>query len=919
MILFSLSGFSQDNDLEVSVKEYQSFYPKDQINNLKGNKLFLNWAKDKDHFSTESPLVFSRNSFISKSPSDPPTLDLDAITVGEDYEFFLEPTTFNVFPVTRGNAAITSDTGTISNATIIVSGNLDPSELLAINNGAGFDLYFLTGNNTFTYDFGGGIIIEVEQTGTSFVITETTNDPIPNNIFEDFLETIFYGDLTSPYTEGVRTLDITLNDTTGGSTTSQTIINVVTAPVAVDDTNNINADATVPVTGNIVTNDTDATSGGDVLSITEVNVFPGTVGGTYNTLYGSIVVQSDGSYSYTVDTDSPAVAGLVNGTILQDIFAYTVEDSTGAFDYGILTITINGIDDLPVAVDDNDSVTVNVVNTATGNVIEGNGTDGEDLLDRPLSRLIWENEFTNGTTVGGTTRTIDGVNLNFTSLDPDGIGTVNNQISANTDTNGGHTGYLLFNIDAATNSVADTQLIIDFSQEVFNLGFLVTDIDFSQGTVWQDQITIQGFSGGSPTPISYNFIRTGGIVEAGGDTYYGTGVAIPEDATGNINIAFQSPIDQLILSYNYGPDVTDANPGGQIAGISDIFWQGDNNVTIVAVDGNPLSVGNTIATTYGFLTLNSDGSYTYTLDTTNTAVQALPQGSTLIDTIPYTLRDALLSTDTANLIITINGTAADTDGDGIVDSLDDDDDNDGVLDTVENSLGVDPSGDADGDGILNYEDFTDNGSGTAPVCADNDSNGICDTLDPVFDFDQDGIPNHFDLDSDNDGVYDVVEAGGTDANQDGIADGAVDGSGVPSSASGGIAPIDTNSDGSLDFLNLDSDGDGCSDANEAYNSSSADGGDSGVYGTDPVTVDSDGLVSGASYNTGNVAAVTDSSFAKACVLDLVISKTVTDSTPDEGDTIVYTITVTNNGPIEATNISLDDVLPTGVTATGTNV
>ena len=40
--------------------------------------------------------------------------------------------------------------------------------------------------------------------------------------------------------------------------------------------------------------------------------------------------------------------------------------------------------------------------------------------------------------------------------------------------------------------------------------------------------------------------------------------------------------------------------------------------------------------------------------------------------------------------------------------------------------------------------------------------------------------------------------------------------------------------------------------------------------------------------------------------------------PNEGDTIVYTITLTNNGIAEFTGISVDDVLPAGVTATGTN-
>ncbi|WP_035085725.1 beta strand repeat-containing protein, partial [Aquimarina latercula] len=671
--------FSQKELSITKVEAYQNFYPQDQENRLQGNDLLL--SRSKVEFKTESLPVFSSRSFSSRSPLDPPTLDLDGITVGDDYEFFLEPTTGNVFPISRGEVQITSDTGTISNATIIVSGNIDASELLAINNGAGFDLYFFTANNTFTYDLGGGIILEVAQTGTSFVITETTNDPIPNNILEDFIQTIFYGDLTSPYTEGVRTLDVTLNDTTGGSSTSQTIINIVVNPEAVDDSNSIAANAIVPVTGNVLTNDTDASAGGDVLAVSEVNVFPGFVGVPYNTLYGTLTVQSDGSYSYTVDNDNPAVAGLINGTSLDDIIAYTVEDSTGAFDYGILTITINGVDDPPVAVDDFNSVTVGVTNTATSNLIEGDGVNGQDLLDRPLSMLVWESQFTNGQEVNGLSRTIDGITLDFTEADPNNIGTISNLTSQNTATNGGHTGYLLFNIDPATNPNADTSITVDFDQEVFNLGFLVVDIDYSQGTAWQDQMTIQGFLDG--VPVTFTNTITGGIVDAGGDAYYGTGSAVPSDATGNINVAFDGPINQLVLSYNYGPDATAADPGGQIAGISDIFWQGDNGVTVITINGTPVVGATTVATTYGFITVNPDGTYTYTVDTTNPAVANLLVGQTLTDTIPYELRDALLSIDDANLIITINGSAVDTDMDGEPDWTDLDDDNDGILDENE--------------------------------------------------------------------------------------------------------------------------------------------------------------------------------------------------------------------------------------------
>uniref|UniRef100_UPI00190F8FBC beta strand repeat-containing protein n=1 Tax=Aquimarina sp. AU474 TaxID=2108529 RepID=UPI00190F8FBC len=758
----SVTFFGQNIRDKIDVEPYENFYIQDQIFNTSGNDLFL---RNVQSDQSEVPSFrLAKSTFSTKSPLDPPTLDLDEIEAGDDYTFFLEPTTTNVFRITRGNVAITSDTGTLSGASITVAGNLDASELLAIPNaGGGFDLYFLGNNNDFTYNQGGGIVLRVVQTGTSFTITETTNTPIPNAVMADFLEQIFYGDLTSPYSEGVRTLDVTLNDTTGGSSTSQTFINVVVAPDAVDDSNSVDINLTTTATGNLLTNDVDNSVGGDVLSVSEVNVFPAAVGSTYNTLYGSIVVQSNGSYTYTVDTSNSAIAGLTSTTSLDDIIAYTTEDSTGAFDYGILTITIDGADDPPVAVDDTNSVSVGVVTTATGNVIEGDGVNGEDLLDRPLSRLIWENEFANGTLVGGSTVTIGGVDLDFTSLDPDGIGTGFNQSSQNTLTNGGHTGYLLFNIDPATNPVADTQLVIDFSQEVFNVGFLITDIDYSQGTAWQDQVTIHGFAGGSPTPITFQFIRTGGIVESGGDTFYGLGTAIESDATGNINVAFQSPIDQLVISYNYGPNTTDADPGGQIAGLSDIFWQGENIVSIIEVNGVAGNVGNSIATMYGFLTINADGSYTYILDQTNPAVIALAPGDTLIDSTPYTLQDSTPSTDIANLIITIIGTF-DTDGDGVRDPVDIDDDNDGILDITENSLSVDPSADADGDGIFNYQDFDNNGTGTAPVCLDADINGVCDTLDPAFDTDGDGVANHLDLDSDNDGIPDNVEAQTTGGN-----------------------------------------------------------------------------------------------------------------------------------------------------------
>ncbi|HEX7048548.1 MAG TPA: tandem-95 repeat protein [Gammaproteobacteria bacterium] len=164
---------------------------------------------------------------------------------------------------------------------------------------------------------------------------------------------------------------------------------------------------------------------------------------------------------------------------------------------------------------------------------------------------------------------------------------------------------------------------------------------------------------------------------------------------------------------------------------------------------------------------------------------------------------------------------ADSDADGDPDARDPDSDNDGVSDAAESGAsGID----ADGDGIddafdVDYAGGPDaNGDGVSDGAGARDSDG-------------DGRPDYLDLDSDNDGVTDVIEAGGRDADEDGLLD---DGGTVTST------PRDTDGDGVPDLRDADSDDDGVNDIAEGIYAPLDEDGDGRIddHGDD---IDGDGI------------------------------------------------------------------------------
>jgi hypothetical protein len=121
----------------------------------------------------------------------------------------------------------------------------------------------------------------------------------------------------------------------------------------------------------------------------------------------------------------------------------------------------------------------------------------------------------------------------------------------------------------------------------------------------------------------------------------------------------------------------------------------------------------------------------------------------------------------------------DSDKDGVINALDSDDDNDGILTRYE---AADPDGngnpadarDSDGDGVPDYLDTDDDGDGvlTRYEAADPDGNG---NPADARDSDGDGLPDYLDSDDDGDGTPTKGEK--PDANGDGNPADAFDGNG----------------------------------------------------------------------------------------------------------------------------------------------
>ncbi len=330
-------------------------------------------------------------------------------------------------------------------------------------------------------------------------------------------------------------------------------------------------------------------------------------------------------------------------------------------------------------------------------------------------------------------------------------------------------------------------------------------------------------TGGDTVVLSTNLGSLGSVTDNGNGRYSATLTSgtTPGTATisGTLNAVAMSNIasvDFFLNSDHDGdliPDDTDLDDDND--GIPDSL-EGDGTVD-TDLDGVPDS-----------LDLDADNDGLYDLDESGAAMPGLDlDADGRIDAVnPVGSNGLTNAVETTADSGVINYTIADSDADSVPDFQDRDSDNDGMFDTIE----ADGS-DADNDGVI--------GTGNPTV----DSNGLA-TLSglPVIDTDNDLVPDYRDLDSDNDGLYDVVESAGSDADNDGVP-----GNGIPLidafgvAAGTGLIPFDTDGDSVLDYRDRDSDNDGLTDFVET-GGSDPDG--DGIPGTGSPVVNSQGVPAG---------------------------------------------------------------------------
>ncbi|AGI24460.1 outer membrane adhesin like protein [Pseudomonas sp. ATCC 13867] len=368
--------------------------------------------------------------------------------------------------------------------------------------------------------------------------------------------------------------------------------------------------------GNVLNNDTDVDAG-DGKVVSGIRVGPETAGGTLAAvgagtsnvdgtliqgLYGQLIIGSDGSYTYNVDSNNPAVQALSLLQTLVEHFTYEVRDNGGLVDLAQLSIIVFGRNDAPHA------------NPDSADALEAGGLHNATPGLNPSGNVV-----DNDTDLEGDTLTVFDIRTGGDASGP-ANGVVGTPLR-------GLYGTLLINADGSWSYEVDNSL--DAVQALRLPGQTLSEV-FTYGI--HDKFNAQSHSrltivirGANDTPIASDDTAT--AVEAGG----------VNNATPGLNPSGN------VLDNDSDVDSVANGETRQVVGFS-------------AENGRNASAGQSLQGLYGTLVINADGSYRYVVDNNNPTVQAMRSaGETLSEVFTYRMRDTAGATSDARLTLTIQG------------------------------------------------------------------------------------------------------------------------------------------------------------------------------------------------------------------------------------------------------------------------
>ncbi|MDZ4325156.1 MAG: VCBS domain-containing protein, partial [Pseudomonas sp.] len=336
----------------------------------------------------------------------------------------------------------------------------------------------------------------------------------------------------------------------------------------------------------------------------------GAVNGDVAGQYGHLTVDAAGNYVYTLFTQGEnaggyaAVQGLDGGQSLTETFHYVVKDGDGDFSQTTLTVTIAGTNDAPTVVVD-----------------QGNPQGARDEVFESGLPGIGSNAAANSEFATGT----------FTLADADGVDdlqTVTITGLASTTVAITSLGGLSFAGAHGTLTILSYNSATGVASYRYELTSPTTDI----AGLEQETFTILTSDG---TTLSAPASLVIDIVDDAPDAVDDGPFAVVEDGAGAAN----TPPTSNIFGNVLGNDVPGADG---LTGV--VTWSAANAAEVAELG------------TYGALQLNADGTWSFALNNSLAATQALIAGEVKTYTLDYTITDNDGDTSPATLTIAITGT-----------------------------------------------------------------------------------------------------------------------------------------------------------------------------------------------------------------------------------------------------------------------